>query len=252
MFMRFLYLGVNPEYLPLLQPFHEKVVIPELQKINGCLFAGLIQSDQETNECISLTLWENKALAEAYEKSEAFKALMKQLKPYLSDSAEWKIHLSEDLELKYEPVGNELTLREYQVIASKDVGFDSTIPGKGLHVRLVSMKLQEGKSDEFRKKYANEIVPALQSTRGCRYIYLTENLHDKNEVISLTIWDSKEDADTYENSGQFSGLVGRVKDLFSHFYQWKVALEKERGGKVKTSEDLKIDYYAMVSGKRFK
>ncbi len=249
--MRFFHLVIKPEYLALLPPFHEKIVLPALQKTRGCLFAGLIQSSNTANECVSLTLWESKELAEAYEKSKAFRLLMKKLTPYLSDSAEWKIHLSEDLELKYEPVRTEPVLRDYQVIAGKDAELVTKTTGKPLYVRLVSIKLQEGKLEEFRRKYSREIVPALQSTPGCRYIYLTENLHDENDLISLTIWDSKEDADAYEKSGLFAKLVDRVDDLFSQFYQWKVALEKDRGGKVKTSEDMKIDYYAMVSGKKF-
>lgn len=251
MFLRFLHLGINPEYLPLLAPFHDRVVIPELQKIKGCLFAALIQSNQESDKCVSLTLWDSRELAEAYEKSEGFRVLMKQVRPYLSDSAEWKINLSQDLELQYEPAGNDLSLREFRVIASQAVDAENLTGGESLHVRLVSMKLREGKSEEFHRKYTNEIVPALQLTHGCRYIYLTENLHNKNEVISLTIWDSKKDADAYEKSGEFAALVDRVNDLLSHFYQWKIALEKEGEGKMGTSEDMKVNDYALVSGKRF-
>ena len=96
-----------------------------------------------------------------------------------------------------------------------------------------------------------EIVPALQNHRGCRYIYLSESMQEENEVVSITVWDSKMDAQNYENSGKFGELVDKLKHTFSHFYQWKMELAKEHKGELKTSDDMKVDYYRMVSGKRF-
>jgi quinol monooxygenase YgiN len=251
MYIRFLQLKINPDYLEMLQPFYDQIVIPELQKIPGCLFAGLIQSGEINNECISLTFWETKEQAENFENSDTFQRMINKIKPYLSESTEWKIQLSQDFQLEYEPVKEEPVLRKYRVMSQTKYSPSWEEAHSQLHVRLVSLKLQEGKLEEFRKIYMDEIVPVLQSTKGCRYIYLTESLHEENEVISLTIWNSKEDADHYENSGQFAELVKKVRHTFSQFYQWKMALEKDIKGRVKTSEDMEIDHYGLVSGKRF-
>ena len=47
-------------------------------------------------------------------------------------------------------------------------------------------------------------------------------------------------------------MIDKVKHTFSEFYRWKMALEKNTGQQVKTSEDLKINKYSLVSGKSFK
>lgn len=251
-FMRFLQLKINTEYIQMLRPFYEKSVIPELQKMEGCLFAGLIQSSRSAGEFISMTLWETKSQAEAYEKSGVFQMLLKRVKPFLSESSEWKIQLSKDLELQYEPISEEPVLKEYSVTAQTDAGNFESQENPRIYVRLVSLKIEKGKLKEFRQKYMQKIIPALRSTKGCIYAYLSESLQNKNEVMSVTIWDSKRDLDRYEESGRFIELVDKVKDTFSQFYQWKMALEKDISGRVKTSEDMKIDYYGLISGKRFK
>ena len=251
MYMRFLYLKINPEYQSLLAPFYNKMVIPELQKTEGCLFAGLVKSSQSRSDYVSVTLWRSRQQAETYDQGKSYKKLMEQVRPYLSESSEWKVHLSENLELKYDAVAKDPVSRGYKVTAEQAPTDPDLVDDNDLYVRLVSIKIQPGKLEELRKIYMNEIVPALQNYRGCRYIYLSESLQEENEVVSITVWDSKRAAEDYENSGKFGELVDKVKHTFSHFYQWKMELAKEQKGQLKTSDDMKVDYYRMVSGKRF-
>jgi len=251
MYMRFIYLKINPEYQSLLAPFYNKMVIPELQKTKGCLFAGLVKSSQSRSDYVSVTLWRSREQAEAYDQGESYNKLMDQVRPYLAESSEWKVHLSENLELQYNPVAEEPMSRGYKVTAEQTSSDSDINDDNDIYVRLVSIKIQPGKLEEFRRIYLEEIVPALQNYRGCRYIYLSESMQEENEVVSITVWDSKIDAQNYENSGKFGELIDRVKHTFSHFYQWKMELAKEHKGELKTSDDMKVDYYQMVSGKRF-
>ncbi|MBN2365458.1 MAG: antibiotic biosynthesis monooxygenase [Calditrichaeota bacterium] len=249
--MRFLHLKIDPEFIKLLFPFHSRIVIPALQKAEGCLFAGLIQNNHSTSECIAITLWQTKKQAESYEKSDAYGKLMEQVKPYLSESMEWKIQLSENLELQYQSEKEEPVSREFIVTAQKAMDDELKDRFTPFYVRLVSVKCQPDRVDDFLQIYSTEIVPVLNSMPGCRYIYLSENLHQENEIISITVWDSKEDADRYEKSGLFRDLIKKVEHTFSRFYQWKMDLENNMKGKIKTSEDLQVNSYELVSGKRF-
>jgi heme-degrading monooxygenase HmoA len=105
---------------------------------------------------------------------------------------------------------------------------------------------------EFRNIYGSEIIPTLKKTKGCRFAYLTENIQEEDDAISVTIWDSKEDADNYEKSGVFEDLTEKVKHTFSNLFQWKMALEKDsQGSKISTSADLKVSHYTMVAGRNF-
>ncbi len=120
-----------------------------------------------------------------------------------------------------------------------------------LYLRIVSLSIQEGKVDEFKRIFSGEIIPGLLSTKGCKYAFLTRSTQESNAFISVSIWDSKDDADFYESSGKFKELVDKVSHTFSQFYRWKMALEKDYDASINTSEDMKVDRYNIVTGKNF-
>ena len=60
MFMRFVYLAINGEYENAFGHFYKTVVLPKLQKMDGCKMAGLIKSNAERGKFVSLTLWHEK------------------------------------------------------------------------------------------------------------------------------------------------------------------------------------------------
>jgi heme-degrading monooxygenase HmoA len=251
MFMRFLQLKIKPDNIIVFKEFYESDVMQELHNTPGCLFAGLIKSKPEENEFISLTFWETQEQAEKYETSGAFKKLFEQARPYLFESAEWKVQLSEDMELKYGPVEEEPVIKKYVVAAQNSDNDDFKMHSSNMYVRILSLIIQEDKLVEFKKLYSEIIIPALRSVKGCRYIYLTESVSEKNEFISVTVWDSKQDADEYEASGKFQDLTNKVKHTFSQLYLWKMSLEKDYKAQVRTSEDFKVELYNIVTGKSF-
>jgi heme-degrading monooxygenase HmoA len=254
MFMRLLQSKVKPEAVGKLGEFYETKVIPELQKIKGCMFAGMIQDRSQPGTGFSMTLWQTKEDAEAYEKSGIFKYFMKVLEPYLSESSEWKIQLSRDMELTYAPARKEPIIKSYTAKAQKHMKTAVQPEITRMCTRIVSPKIQKGKIKEFIEIYKREIIPALQATDGCLHAYLMENLQEKEqeEVISVTIWESREKAEQYEKSGQFDRLVEKVKHTFTQLSQWQMSLEKEQGKQAKTSDDLLVSHYTMVAGKQFK
>jgi len=249
MFMRLLQLRVKTQFLEAFRRFYEDTIIPALQKTPGCQFAGLMQSHPHPDECISLTFWDTQSNAEAFDKSETFQGLLQKAKPFLSESTEWKIQLSENFELEYKPVPEEPLLKEYVVAAQTEEAPPLSPQNARIHVRIVSAKIQEDKLEEFKQLYSTEVIPALQTTKGCSYAYLTENLQEENEFISVTIWDSQEDAESYEKNGRFAELLDKTKHTFSQPYQWKLGLEQGFRGQVVTSEDLSVTHYSLVTGK---
>jgi heme-degrading monooxygenase HmoA len=252
MFMRLVQLKINTDYLPILREFYEQIVTPELQKMPGCLFNGVIRSAEHPEEVVSMTFWETREQAELYSSSRLDKKFLEQIKPMLAESTEWKIQLSEEMELEYLPVTEEPVLKEYTVTAETHVQEPLPAAYPSMYIRIVSLKLKKDHLAEFRELYQKEILPALQKTKGCRFAYLTENIQAEDEAISVTIWDSKKDADNYEQSGLFEELTDKVKHTFSELFQWKMALEKDIKGRINTSGDLKIAHYNMVSGNRFR
>ena len=156
MYMRLLQEKVKPEAVDMLRQFYETRVIPELQKMPGCMFAGLIQGRLHPETGFSITLWRTKEDAEAYEKSGISQNFLKEAGPYLSESSEWKVRLSEDLELTYGPVPEEPVIKSYPVKAQKSVKSPVQAGITQMHTRIVSIKVQEEKIEEFNDIYGGK------------------------------------------------------------------------------------------------
>ncbi len=252
MFMRMLQIKINPAYRGPFRNFFQYTVIPEVKQLEGVIFIGLINSSVHPDEFISLSFWNTGENAEQCEKSGTFAKLLKKFKPYLAESTEWKIQLSEQLELEYKPVTEEPVLKEYSVLINKNEKRQIENYTSRMYVRIVSPKIQKEKLDEFKNIYSEKIIPELNNIPGCLYAFLIGNMSEDNDVMSVTIWDSREEAENYEKNGKFEDLTQLVEHTFSSFYQWKMALEKDFRGDMKTSEDIQVSHYSVVSGKNIK
>jgi heme-degrading monooxygenase HmoA len=247
MYMRLLQLKIKKESVPLINDFYDSRALAQLQNTRGCQFASLLQDQLQPEELISLTLWERLEDAEAYSRSEVFLKIMEEVRPHLAESSEWKVQLSREMELTCSPLEEEPRIDSYQVAAQEELK-----PGSGpSFIRLFSMRVREERLDEFKRIYNGEILPALKTTPGCTYAFLIENLRDRHHLVSLTLWENAMAAEKYEKTGLFAALLEKASHTLSEFFQWKLALEKEKAVTVHTSEDGKIDRYHFVLGKNF-
>ncbi len=249
MYMRFVHLRVKPEKMAAFEIFYENRVAPTLHEMKGCLFASLIQSEDHPDECISMTLWNTLEDAQDYEQSR-YDALIKENEPYLSDSSEWRIQLSDDLTLEFKPVKEPPVVQAFPV-ATASVDAAPTEAGSSLmYLRIVSAKLRPGQFEAFKQHYTEEVIPALLAQKGCRYAYLTRGMQD-DEILSVTLWDRKAYADAYELSGRFDQLIELAEPMLSSLFQWKMSLDPSRRATVATSDDLTVEGYHVVTGESF-
>jgi len=251
MYLRLVQAKLKAGAIPQLQKAYEDTIIPALEKTPGCLCACLIKSDVSDEEGISMTLWDSLENATQYEESGMYQKLLGSVKPYLSDSSEWKIQLSKDMKLEYQPIPEEPSVKSFGTIAEKDTKITEIEKKPQMYLRILNIHVKKNKMDELKDIYLNVIIPALQSVKGCNYAYLTENTEVKNEAISFTIWDSKEDSDRYEKSGLFKELLNKFKHTFSELYQWKMTLDNSSRRKMITSDDADVGRYSFLTGKSF-
>jgi heme-degrading monooxygenase HmoA len=80
-------------------------------------------------------------------------------------------------------------------------------------VRLTSFSVSPEKAQETKNLYAEEVVPEVKKQKGNSNVMLLEPVDASNEYISITAWDSKEDADAYHNSGKYKELVSKIQGL---------------------------------------
>jgi heme-degrading monooxygenase HmoA len=84
-----------------------------------------------------------------------------------------------------------------------------------MFARETFIKVQPGKIDELRKIYAEQVVPVIKKQQGIVNLYLLEpSERSDNQYISLTLWNTRADAERYEKSGTYSQLVDKIKGTF--------------------------------------
>ena len=83
-----------------------------------------------------------------------------------------------------------------------------------MFARLTIVQVTPDAIDETTKIYEESVVPAAKSQKGYRGIYLlTDSKTGKG--ISLSLWDSEQDAIANDQSGYYQEQVGKFKDFFT-------------------------------------
>ncbi len=251
MYVRIVQTRIKPGSLAAVQDLYNRKSIPKLRKVPGCLCATLIHGEQE-DTVISLTLWASQEHLKSYEKSRLHQELLREARVYLADSVEWKVQLSEDYTLDYEAVHEEPVVKSLPVVLQTSKDLCDTAPSRETCTRIVSVKILPDKMHEFRELYAQEILPAIQAVKGCRQAFLAEGDAAEKEIYSITIWDSREDVERYEQSGLFERLTEKVRHTFSELHEWQVLLARDFDQAAVTKEVLKVNCYRVVTGMKFR
>ncbi len=248
MFMRFVNLKVKEGRLQDLARFYEDRVIPTIQESGGCLYASLLQPSDGDQDCVSLTIWRSKEAAEAYETSGRYDELLDESDAFLAEVSQGRVlsaskesssfHALQDPEVEAYPV---------EVAAVGEV-VDAVGPHQ-FFVRIVSARIEAGRFDELKKRYDKEIKPALMATKGCRAVFLVENVKRRSRALSVTVWDSEEDAIRHELSGGLDEMIAKVSEFFSGLYQWRLSLGESQERSSVTGKDLDVRGFQVVTGR---
>jgi len=252
MFLRLVQAKVRPEDAMRLGDAYLEGIMPALERTRGCLFAGLAQCTRRPEDVVSLTLWTSREDALAYERSGKFMELLSIARPFFSESSEWRLHLTEDLRLEYGPVPVEPVVAAYEDIPAHRSPSIPESKSTEYFIRIVSMVVHPGRRTEFVRLYMTQVVPGLNAVQGCRFMQLAQSVENADEFISFTVWDSRRDAEAYEQSGQFAKLRDFLRPTLSSLYQWK--MDQEAGGRMRahTSEDTTVRAYQFLVRKSFR
>jgi len=251
MFIRLVEASVHGDDATRLEYIYSELIIPALEEIEGCIFAGLLKNLEQPKKYMSLTIWVSEQSASAYVESGQFDNNVDQVRPLLEDSAEWKIQLSRDNTIKYSPVSNSPVVKSYPVEEDEHPITEEVSTGRS-YLRIISYKVKEGAQKEFADIYTSEILSELKKIEGCKYAFLVDNSDNEGEMLSISIWDTLEHVNLYEEKGTADGFLARVKHTLGDLYQWKMALEQRSSSKTITSQDIGIDKYTLITGKKFR
>jgi heme-degrading monooxygenase HmoA len=251
MFIRIVEATVRSEEISRLEYVYSEILIPALENIKGCIFAGLLKNLEQPKQYISLTIWESESAAGDYVESGKFERNVDQVRPLLEDSSEWKIQLSRDNMIEYSPVSSNPVVKSYPVEEKESPITDEVSKGRS-HLRIISFKVKEGGRKDFAEIYNSEILPELKAVEGCKYAFLVDNSENDGEMLSISIWDSLEHIRLYEDDGISDQFMSKLSHTLGDLYQWKMALDNQSSSKTFTSQDVGIDKYTLITGKKFR
>ena len=246
MYLRLVHLKVAPGKRRQMREFFERRVMKVLAQA-GCRHAALLEGRDRTEDWLSATFWSSYADAEAYEESQIPKLLIQESAGLLAQDRQWKIELSQDMKVDYRIAERALLAESYSI---EDTG-GHLDPRKGpqafTYVRIVSIKVDPSKIEEFARRWNQIIVPALQGVPGCRFTFLSKGVEDRHHLLSVSIWDSQQAALKYEVSGKFDDLTRQLQDTLAQDFQWKMALGSSSS---KSGSGPEVRGYEVVAGGR--
>lgn len=251
MHMRMLQVKVKQEDLASFIKLYEQRILPALESIGGCLYACLVQSIHRADDGISMTLWRSEEDTRRYEQSGLYKQLVAEARPFFADGSEWKLQLSKDFTLEYSQGAVEPTLKSFSV--SKTGGERNLLIEQGPHtfLRIVSVHVKPDKFEEYKGLYESKIIPTLLAAHGCLFSCLSTPAGETHEAISVTMWNSRADAEEYERKGTFDNLLHSVQHTLSELTQLKMQSAGTSLPSV-TSEDVEVDGFHLLVSRRFK
>jgi len=250
MHMRMLQMKIKQGELSGLVRLYNERIIPALQKNGGCLFACLMRSVGQPDDGISMTLWRSEEDTLRYERSGLFTQLVAEARPYFADSTEWNLQLSKDFTLEYTPSAADPTLKRFSVSTTSADTIPSNEKVPNAFLRIVSLHIKPGSLEEYKQLYEKAIIPTLMATHGCRFSCLSTPTDDSNEAVSVTLWNSRADAEEYERKGTFDQLIQTIKHTLSDLSQLRMQSTGTRLPSV-TSEDVEIDGFHHIVSKSF-
>ena len=105
-----------------------------------------------------------------------------------------------------------------------------------MFLRMVSMAVRKEQIHQFSDSYDKNVISVLRTTPGCVFASLLQNVKGNSEGVSLTIWNSHQEAQAYETSGVFKQLVEVLRPFYAESTEYTLQL----------SEDLSLEYSPVV------
>ena len=85
-----------------------------------------------------------------------------------------------------------------------------------MFVRMTFTKIDPASAEAVRALYyRDEIRGVLERQKGHRFHYRLESVDAPGEGVSVSAWDSRQDAQAYERSGTYEELVAKFRSFYT-------------------------------------
>src|SRR4051812_29271525 len=106
-------------------------------------------------------------------------------------------------------------------------------PGGGtMFARVAWGKVKAGSWQDYEQLYHDEILPDTRNLKGLVFRELLQGADDSTEGISLTLWESREDLDAYEQSDVYKRIIEHARAFYAGEF-WVKHFEVRLGEELK-------------------
>jgi len=81
-------------------------------------------------------------------------------------------------------------------------------------VRIVKLSISNDNIEQFKANFEAS-KEAIRGFKGCQFLELYQEKHNKNLFFTYSYWISEEDLNNYRNSDLFKGIWAKTKPMFN-------------------------------------
>lgn len=104
-----------------------------------------------------------------------------------------------------------------------------------MYMRLAHARLKSDSLSDIKDVYDKILIPRFEKITGCLYLSIIVKEPQHDEGFSISLWDSLEHMEAYEQSGQYQENVEELRPYFMDSSEQKIQLSK----------DLKLEYVSV-------
>ena len=117
--LRILSLKINTGYKKEFIHIFNSDILPELKKVEGCLFAFLLDNSENNGEMISLSIWDHADSVDQYETSGLYKSFLEKVDHTLGGLYQWKMALENRSKTKTAVTSQDIKISKFSLITGK-------------------------------------------------------------------------------------------------------------------------------------
>jgi heme-degrading monooxygenase HmoA len=117
-----------------------------------------------------------------------------------------------------------------------------------MYLRFVKIDTKKADPRKVQDFYQQRFLPLLQRDRGCRFASLLESTSDTGACISMTLWESPDEAQRFEQSDAYQSLLQEGVRFVSETAEWSVRLSEESFIASSTSGSHVGEAYTIEAG----
>jgi heme-degrading monooxygenase HmoA len=193
--------GRWPEY----EKLYREQIVPRTEESRGLKRRQLLQSMADPDEALSLTLWDSRENLQAYEQGEARASLLPELAPVWVDERWPKTF---DVRAEVPPEGER---------------WWASPRTNAVAARFALGTVASNHWDEYEAFFRDSIAPTVGQLEGLIARQLFRNVEDRDEGVSISLWDSARAIMAYEESEVLRTLRPGITELWTSPDDWQKA-----------------------------